>query len=344
MTRERRYGYGFNGQSPAPTSLDPLDTSAPPPRGPSSFVLAPEINSDRLFIHSGWAHRRKLIRTALQACNLPWRRIWAFDHCGGNAWIQRSDEDPPRYRIQANWCRDRWCAVCAHRRGNQMAARILNDRDPRALRFLTLTLRVVPRGQAAPGEPGSLKYALDRLYAAFRRLRALSLWRNGVTGGAAFTEIKWSNASQGWHVHVHALIEGRYLPHPKLKEAWHRITGDSHVVDIRRVRTTTNAVNYVTRYVTKAWDRSTEQVPNRLHEAILALGSRRLVATFGSWRGTALRAVPSEIEWSSIMTLGDLRERMEAGSPQAYEIWHALHLGDGILPPGTAGLDTYEPP
>ena len=333
------------GRDPRPedtTLLDPLDTSAQ--RRADTANLRPWVDEDdsRRFIHSGWARRRARIRKALEVADVPWRRQWAFRHCGGDAWVQRSHEDPPRYRVQANWCRDRWCAVCATRRGNQIAARLLADRDPRNLRFLTLTLRILPRGVASPGEPGSLKHALDRLQACFRRLRATELWRGAVTGGAAFIEVKWSHNSQGWHVHAHCLLEGRYMPHPKLREAWRRITGDSHVVDIRKVRTTTKAVNYVTRYVTKSWDRETEAQPALLVEAIIALGSRRLVNSFGTWRGTLLRATPSEVEWSSVMTLADLQDQMEAGNPTAYEIWTSLHFGCGMLPLQAAATDAYD--
>lgn len=342
MTDERRFGYGLDGQPLAPTSLDPLETSYPTEYIVPALRPWHDTDEDRRFIHSGWATRRRLIYRALETSKLPWRRLWAFRHCGGEAWIQRSNEEPPRYRVQASWCRDRWCAVCATRRGNTIAARILNDRDPHNLRFLTLTLRILPRGEAQPGEAGSLKYALDRLYSCFRRLRGLALWKDAVTGGAAFTEVKWSHNSLGWHAHIHAILEGRYIPHPKLKEAWHRITGDSHVVDIRKVRTTSNAVNYVTRYVTKAWDRATERNPNLLAEAVVALGSRRMVNTFGTWRGLRLTAKPSGVEWESVFPLSTLRDRMEAGDPNAYQIWHALNVARGFVPLAEAATDAYD--
>jgi len=355
MTDETRYGYGLpdklNGRpteppqpDDPPPSLVPLETKPRVEQELTDLHRSYVEDANRTFIHSGWQHRRRKILKALIEAGIGWRRTYNYRACGACAWIERSCEPEPRYRIKANWCRDRWCAVCATRRGREIAARVLSDRDPRNLRFLTLTLRIAPRGSAKPGEHGSLKHALDRLYKSFTKLRGTPLWKESTTGGAAFTELKWSPTSQGWNVHVHAIIEGRYMAHPAIKGAWGKITGDSHIVDIRKVRTTTAAVAYVTRYVSKSWDRKTEQQPNLLSEAIQTLNTRHLVTTFGTWRGKPLRAVPSDVEWECIMPLEDLQERMEAGEPSAYAIWASLHLGHGMISLADAAKDAYQDP
>lgn len=354
-------GYYYDPENPGPPHYRSCPVKALCPGEPATSLVPLETNQriepeltalhrsyledpNRAFIHTGWRNRRRKILRALIEAGIGPNRTSAFRACGACAWVERSVEPEPRYRIKANWCRDRWCAVCATRRGREIAARVLTDRDPRNLRFVTLTLRIAPRGQASPGEPGSLKHALDRLYKSFTKLRATPLWKNATTGGAAFTELKWSPSSQGWNVHVHAIIEGRYMPHPAIKGAWHKITGDSHVVDIRKVRTTTAAVAYVTRYVSKSWDRKTEQQPTLLSEAIQTLSARHLVTTFGTWRGKPLRAVPSDTEWELVMPLEALQDRMEAGEPSAYIIWASLHLKHGMISLVDAAHDAYQDP
>lgn len=45
-----------------------------------------------------------------------------------------------------------------------------------------------------------------------------------------------SSTGAGGMVHVHVLVYGHYWPQADLSARWHRITGDSHVVDIRAVK------------------------------------------------------------------------------------------------------------
>ncbi|GMV05857.1 MAG: hypothetical protein AMXMBFR53_21340 [Gemmatimonadota bacterium] len=42
--------------------------------------------------------------------------------------------------------------------------------------------------------------------------------------------------ASGGMVHAHLLVYGHYWPQADLSERWRRLTGDSHVVDIRKVR------------------------------------------------------------------------------------------------------------
>ena len=53
------------------------------------------------------------------------------------------------------------------------------------------------------------------------------------------------------NLHCHALVYGPYISQRELVARWFKITGDSFVVDIRKVRTPREATAYVLKYITK---------------------------------------------------------------------------------------------
>ncbi|GAJ25104.1 unnamed protein product [marine sediment metagenome] len=57
-------------------------------------------------------------------------------------------------------------------------------------------------------------------------------WKKYVTGSVAFLHVKW-NENTGWHVHLHILLTGSYLPQKWLSEEWLKVTGDSPVVHVQ---------------------------------------------------------------------------------------------------------------
>ena len=80
----------------------------------------------------------------------------------------------------------------------------------------------------------------------------------------------------------------------ELSKEWLKITGDSHMVDIRRVGALSGATKYITKYITKSADQSIVNSAKHLGQAIEAFAGTRLITTFGSWRGLKLSEVPDE--------------------------------------------------
>lgn len=207
-------------------------------------------------------------------------------------------------------------------------------------RFLTLTMKHSNR---------PLAQQIDRIYACFRRLRRTKPWLRSVTGGAAVLEVKHAWKTDTWHVHLHCLLHGRYLPHRDLKAEWWRITGDSNVVDIRAVPNADSAAKYITKYISKPITSTIINKPDALAELIAACRRRRLVLTWGTWRGLKLSAKISTTVWNTICSLEDLYDRRDAGDVDAYLTVTALEkcypdapalLGRGPppLPSDTHGL------
>lgn len=267
------------------------------------------------FRHSGWHADRVRMHKALYRTKQSPSRRHSFAECGSHAYVYRSVKDPTVYRVMGSACRDRFCVPCTRERGQTLSANISERLAGQPARFMTFTLNT---------DGLDLAQSLDKLQKSFNRLLKQPAWRSRVTGGVAFLEVKYNTASSRWHPHVHAIVQGKYFLHTALREAWLRATGDSHIVDIRFVRSQRSVLHYVTTYCSKA-HRSTD-FPNddRLDEAILALRGRRLARTFGNWRGAPLTACNTDTEWEPVELLHTLLDRAVRGDDDARTILGSL--------------------
>lgn len=287
----------------APSSVHPHESSSqtdePLLRGaPGEHGL-----EDIGFRHSGWQRERFRVKQALIEAMVHENRLLAFESCGHGAFVMRSTEDPDVYRVRGANCCDRFCKPCARQRAGIVARNLLEQVQDRRVRFVTLTLKT---------QTDSLDTELDRLYSSFAMLRRREFWKKRVDGGAALLEVKWNEGSQRWHPHLHIIVEGSYIPHALLKQAWYEVTGDSYVVDIRPIRNNRNVVRYITKYATDPVDRTIHGNVALLSEAIRAFKGRRTCLTFGTWRGFALTKQEDAGGWELVGTL-------------AAVVWHANH-------------------
>ena len=273
-----------------------------------------------LFRHSGWKRHRRLVRAALVDLETPPRPLERFDTCGSDPWIVVDESDSTRLAIHSNHCHSRWCTPCSRERAARIVGNLrvkLNDGE---IRLLTLTIKHNTR---------PLPEQIDRIYDAFRKLRRAPFWIESVDGGCAVLELKHSHTTGLWHVHLHCLLDGTWIDAKDLKAEWWRITGDSFVVDIRECNTAERASHYVTKYVTKPVPNCVINKPEQLREMMSAIARRRLVLTWGSWRGVRLSEPLDATVWKSIASLADVYKRKQAGNLDAYTL--LAHL-EKILP------------
>jgi len=231
--------------------------------------------------------------------------------------VLQSVEDPDLYTLGGSTCHDRFCLPCGRERSRVIAGNVKLKVEGKKARFLTLTLR-------STTEP--LPELLAKLTRDFTSLRRTNLWRKRVTGGVAFLEVKWLAGTNRWHVHLHALIQGRYVPRDDVSKTWLKITGTSEVIDIRIVENEAHCTHYICKYASKPLDRTVLVEPFRLDEAIVALKGKRLCMTFGSWRGYKLTQPPESGTWIQLGTLHEIITRAEAGEPVAIEALEALRI------------------
>jgi len=265
--------------------------------------------------HSGWAPTRTRVWRALNDAGVSGSRLDRFEECGLHAWVLESVTEPGTYRLASDKCHDRFCLPCGQERSRTIASNVIAHLRKREARFLTLTLK-------ARQEP--LAHTITRLYKAFARLRQRKFWKQKAKGGVAFLEVKRSKDRNHWHVHLHALVQGRYMDKRVLSRTWHAITGDSYVIDIRQVKNPDEATHYVAKYASKPLDPTATREPTALAECVAALQHRRLCLTFGSWQGIELTTAPDTGEWVSLVSLEQLLTDAKAGHPESRQILEQL--------------------
>lgn len=182
-----------------------------------------------------------------------------------------------------------------------IAANIVEHLDGARCRLLTLTIRT---------HQMTLADAVIKLYTSFAKLRLTTFWKTRVTGGCAVCEVKPAQDGRRWHPHLHLIVQGHYIPQGWLAKHWYAITGDSYIVDVRSCTHSTDAARYLTKYLSKPVPSSIVRNPDLLTEAIQALQGRRMVATFGDWRGLKLTQTEVKTGWHTLCSYADLTTRV----------------------------------
>ncbi len=101
---------------------------------------------------------------------------------------------------------------------------------------MTLTIRNI-------SEKEFCRKRVDELRRYFAKLIHRKFFKRAVKGGFYFIQV--TNKGQGWHLHLHVIFNGLYIPKGFLVKAWYEITGGSYIVDIGFARTPAQAVKYL---------------------------------------------------------------------------------------------------
>jgi hypothetical protein len=299
------------------TSLDPLESKSQVSAevhlrygkyGSAEHDVEPITSQESSFRHSGWVGRRRLVWDSLVRTGTSSARLSRFANCGSGLWLEANQEQT-EIRCRCNRCHDRWCIPCMTEKAARMRQTIKCLIDQYEPRFMTLTLR----HSLTP-----LVDQVNRLYQCFNQFRRRSSWTSHVDGGAAFLEIKLSEKDGLWHVHLHCLVAGSWWDQREISREWHAITGDSSIVDVRRIHDAAGDAAYVTKYVTKVLDASVYRDDAKMDEATIAFRGRRLCTTFGSWRGQQLDAEQTSTEqWHSVGRIETLFANAREGDRDA---------------------------
>jgi hypothetical protein len=191
----------------------------------------------------------------------------------------------------ASFCKQHLiCPLCAIRRGAKALGAYLarweviqKERPDLKPYLLTLTVKNGPDLQERQKHLSrSLRLMMDR-----RR------YFNAGTRGAPYTELckaeggvytlELTNKGNGWHPHCHMIVLAASKPSQSaISEEWHRITGDSMIVDCRAIAgDPSEGFMEVFKYAVKFSDLSLQDN----WEAAQVLKGKRLLASFGLFRG-----------------------------------------------------------
>lgn len=286
--------------------------------------------SETTFRHSGWQPLRQRVRAALVDLGTSSGVLERFDNCGSNAWILRTALPPFRYKISADYCKNRWCVPCQTARAALIAHNLHHRIHHRRCKLITLTIRHSSR---------TLPEQIDHLYKSFSALRRRKIWQDAVSGGAAVLELHHTGKANGWHPHLHIVAEAGFIPQKELAADWHAITRDSFVVDVRAITRTVSAARYVTKYLSKPLAKGIHERHGFLVEAVEALHGRKQVLTFGTWREFSLTETPDDdTEWVMVGELYALIDAGARGDDSARAILRAVKAsvdpGSARPPPG----------
>jgi hypothetical protein len=187
-------------------------------------------------------------------------------HCG-KAWYVK------------NRCRLRVCPICSRRVAIKRAKYLQEmTKQMKHPKLLTLTM---------PRWNGDTRAGISALRKAFIKLRHTKLFGK-VRGGAYTVELKMK--PDGWHIHLHALMDAPYLPYQKIFSAWKILVGvDAPQIDIRAA-TSQAARRYAAKYASKAADFSSSA--EVVVEWYMATKGSRLFNTFGAWFNADLEEAP----------------------------------------------------
>jgi hypothetical protein len=145
--------------------------------------------------------------------------------------------DGHTYRAIVDYrCHLPFCPDCSRVKANRELARILpkiyqalRDDPSLIVAFNTLTLR-----SDSNTKKRNLQAGCKEIKESFKALRRRDIWKDCV-GGVGRIE-NTASKKFGWHPHLHSiLLLKNYIPQKELSDAWHGITKDSMIVDIRSV-------------------------------------------------------------------------------------------------------------
>jgi len=171
-------------------------------------------------------------------------------------------------------CRLRVCPICSFEltkeRSLFMKQHTAGKPKPK---LLTLTIQ---RWTSDPRD------GIKHLRQCWAKLRRSSVFK-AVKGGAYQIELK--RKPNGWHIHIHALLETPYIARQRIFTAWKGITGimvpQVHITEAPNDK----AIEYTAKYVSKQGDFEGPQ--DTIVQWYRATKGSRLFEFFGEWRKSA---------------------------------------------------------
>jgi len=112
------------GQTAATTFLDLEEITGQPAQRVTDPTSELTIDAGTTIRHSGWRVERTKVFEAMLELGFSNSRIARFSNCGAAAWLMVRKDDPSKFRVAANTCKDRFCKVCQSSRTERIAANL----------------------------------------------------------------------------------------------------------------------------------------------------------------------------------------------------------------------------
>ena len=176
-------------------------------------------------------------------------------------------------------CNVRGCPACESKKADKDTAKYGACFEGKRRRLITFTLQNTPVTGVVKTDADALRRALRQLSRSFRAIRQDSTlkftwehpygarkwefdFRAALAGGLWKREVTVKcddeTGEVWWHVHLHVLYWGAYIPQDDLSAAWHQLTG-ARIVDIRECKN----LREIVKYACKAFDYEDNHHENR---------------------------------------------------------------------------------
>lgn len=246
-----------------------------------------------------------------------------FQKCRTMAW-QYLDPETWLIKSQSNSCRLRWCPMCAEAHVNIIAHNCFEFLSKQKdVRFLTLTMK---------HSDLPLSEQIRLMKKCFIKLGRRVGWKKYVTGSIPFLHVKRNPDNTEWHVHLHIILTGSYVPQEWLSSEWLKVTGDSIIVHIKAAHTEKElglTIKDFTRYAGCPANLLKIPIEHQL-EVVHAFEGIRVCWTTGICGAVSLSPPKYNKDDSKLINLGrdsTIRRRAAAGDLNALRILYCSDRG-----------------
>ena len=241
-----------------------------------------------------------------------------LQQCRKFAWFVQSSVTN-KLRVQSSRCKLRWCPICRD------VSRMIVTKAVEAWLAIQKYPKMITLTLCHSDDPLDLQ--VKRIYDSFRKLRRRAFFERRISGGVWFFQLKFNKDTQQWHPHIHCLVAGKFLPHGELKKLWHKITGDSYVVDIRPVKDLAGCSNEVARYATSPADITAVNLERAL-DIYYATKHQRICGSWGSAKSMSLKPTPLEDtgEWHKVADFFFINVKKDY-DPSVLHFWKCFKQG-----------------
>jgi plasmid rolling circle replication initiator protein Rep len=211
------------------------------------------------------------------------------------------DKDKNKNLDQVNFCKDRFCPMCAKRKSlkifgqvSEITEKMLAENNVEFV-FLTLTIRNVT-GEELSKTVTKLNNGFLKLVSKSKKFPAAERLKKNLLGALKVMEVTYNEEADTYHPHIHAILAVKpsyfardYMTKAELIATWRKALKVDYdpSIDIRRIDRRPNAIAETAKYPVKMsnilgldQDRSVEVV----YVLKRALTGRRMIAFYGLFK------------------------------------------------------------
>jgi hypothetical protein len=166
---------------------------------------------------------------------------FGFENNCSKVGIKVKNEETKEEKIFILRCKNKFCPICSRIKAQKIKKEIekitQNFQNPK---FLTLTLKT----------DEDLEKIFKKIKSGFEKFKKNKFIKNRIKKIIGIYEIK-KKENNKWYIHLHLIVDGLYLEQKKISEIWKKITGDSFIIYIEKVKNKKDLKNYLSKYITK---------------------------------------------------------------------------------------------